>query len=211
MEHTPSQRALTLVKLQKEDYENLQKIKEECGFIDISNVIHQILQSQVTTEMISVSKVMNESGNLPVLLQSRASSGKSYFIKHQLLPYLHQQTSEQTPVLVIDTNNEYDMLKEVKSIRELDLSSNQQVRFVPAQHSIMGQMMVKALITELNMMLDNHKDALKKLILVIEEAGVYFSPWMRGFVYRSKHNLRKCLILTPDDCFKNLLTYTIFR
>jgi hypothetical protein len=59
-DNQPASRGLTLVKLQIEDFKRLQNIMRECGFKDVGCVIHQILQSQATTDIVSVEKVMKE-------------------------------------------------------------------------------------------------------------------------------------------------------
>jgi hypothetical protein len=67
------------------------------------------------------------------------------------------------------------MLKEIKSIRELNLASNEKVRFCPVQPSLMCVMMVRQLFTEMNSLIDMNKDALNNLVLIVEEAQSFKS------------------------------------
>ncbi len=204
----PVQRALTLVKLKPEDYNKLQTIAHECGFQDTGFVIHHLLESQPTTEMVTVAKVMNEC--VPVCLTGKPLSGKSYWVKNTLIPAL----KDKNPVLLIDPNHEYDMLKEIKSIRELELSSNQHARFCPSKNSLMGMMQIKSLIIELNAMIDIDEDAFRDtsqhsgLVLIFEE--YHKSNWANAFLFKSRHTTRKAIIITPDY-LPNIETYTVFR
>ena len=76
----------------------------------------------------------------------------------------------------------------------------------------MGTMQIKGLFTELNMMIDIDKETLKNLVIIIEEAQTYKSSWFNGFLYRSRHQVRKMIVVTPQtDCFQGLKTLTIFR
>jgi hypothetical protein len=208
--HEPT-RGLTLIELREDDFLKLTKIKEECGFLNLGYAIHQILQSQQTTEVITVQKIMKDS--CPVVLCANPMAGKSYWIKNTLIPSLTDY-----PVLVVDSVNEYSFLKEIKSIRELSIENKEHARFVPAQHfSIMGTMQVKGLFTELNMMIDINPQALKELVLIVEEAQSYRSSWFNGFLYKSRHFFSgeggkgKMIVITPQrDCF-SLETFTVFR
>ena len=203
--HPSEQRAFTLVKLLEKDFEKLQRIKNDCGFQDLGYVIHQILESQSSNEMASVSKVMKES--VPMVLCGKPLSGKSHWCKNVLIPSLNDY-----PLLLIDTVNEYSDLKEIKTARELNLNNKEHVRFCPSQHSIMGTMQIKGLFTKLNMMIDIDKETLKNLVIIIEEAQTYKSSWFNGFLYRSRHQVRKMIVVTPQtDCFQGLKTLTIFR
>jgi hypothetical protein len=198
---------LTIVKLLPQDYLQLQKLKEESGYREVGYVIHQILQSQKTTEMVTVAKIMKNC--CPCVLTGQPLSGKSYWIKNTLIPSL-----KDNHVLVIDTNSEYDNLREIKSLRELNLQSNDKVRFCPQQHSIMCLLQVRGLVTELNAMVDADKKALSRLILVVEEANQYKSSVFNGLLYKSRHffSKGKMIVVTPQtDCFQGLETFTVFR
>jgi len=201
----PIQTALTLVNLRQEDYNKLQLIMQESGFTDIGNAIHSVMQSQTTLEVVTPAKVMET--NVPVVLGGRPLSGKSHWLKNTFIPAMKDNS-----VLVIDANSEYEFLSEIKSIREIGLSTNNQARYVPVQHSIMGTMQVKALFTELNMQIDLDKESLKNLVLIVEEGQSYKSSWFNGFLYKSRHILRKMIVVTPQiDCFQGLKIFTVYR
>ena len=201
----PQQKALTLVSLKDCDFQKLSEIKTECGFTDLGSVIHHIIVERASTEVVIPSKIMKDS--TPMVLCGRPLSGKTHWVKNTFVPSLNAN-----PVLVIDVNGEYETLKQIQSIRELDLSSNSHVRFCPQQHSAMASMQVKALFTELNMMVDLNKDALKNLVLIVEEAQSYKISWFNGFLYKSRHCVRKMLVVTPQtDCFQGLETFTVFH
>jgi hypothetical protein len=202
---SPEKKALTLVNFRDRDFEKLKKIQDEGGFRDLGSVIHHVIAMQASVEMVTSEKIMKDSA--PMVLSGKPLSGKTYWIKNCFIPSLMDN-----PVLIVDPNEEYDFLKEIKSIRELDFASNQHVRFCPSQHSVMGTMQVKALFTELNMNVDINKDALKNLVLIVEEAQGYKSSWFNGFLYKSRHNLRKMIAITPQtDCFQGLETLTVFH
>jgi hypothetical protein len=204
-----------MVNLHPQDFAFLQQRKEEAHMTDIGAVIHNLVESQSSIEIVTPSKVLNE--RYPICIVGVSGVGKSHWLKNCFLKNsLNSSTEEKPvldyPVLVIDTNNEYDILKEIKSIRELSLSSNQQVRFCPLQHSLMCVMMVRQLFTEMNSLIDMDKDALKNLVLIVEEAQSFKSNWFNGFLYRSRHLVRKMIVVTPQiDCFQGLHTFTIFR
>lgn len=198
-------KALTLVNFRDSDYDKLKKTQEECGFRDLGSVIHYIMEMQASIEIVTSNKIMKDC--TPMVLSGKPLSGKTFWIKNCFIPSL-----TENPVLVIDANGEYDFLKEIANIRELDFPSNQHVRFRPSQHSIMGTIQIKALFTELNMMVDMNKDALKNLVLIIEESQSYKSSWFNGFLYKSRHLVRKMLVVTPMlDCFQGLETYIVFH
>jgi hypothetical protein len=205
--------ALTLVNLLDQDLEYLKKIQKEVGS-DLGHVVHQIVKSQSSIEIVTPSKVLNE--RYPICLVGKSGVGKSHWLKNTFLKNSYNTSTKDNPVLnypvlVIDSNNEYD-LKEIKSIREIDLSSTQKVKFCPLQHSLMCVMQVRQLFTEMNSLIDMDKEALSKLILVIEEANLYKSNWFNGFLYRSRHLVRKMIVVTPQtDCFQGLQTFTVFR
>jgi aromatic ring-cleaving dioxygenase len=202
---SPEKKALTLVNFRESDYNKLKKIQDECGFRDLGSVIHHVIEMQASLEMVTSAKIMKDC--TPMVLSGKPLSGKTYWTKNVFIPSL-----VNNPVLVIDANGEYESLKEIKSIRELDLANNHHVRFCPAQHSVMGTLQVKQLFTELNMSLDMNKDALKNLVLIVEEAQGYKSSWFNGFLYKSRHYIRKMIVVSPQtDCFQGLQTFTIFQ
>ena len=204
--------ALTLVNLLDQDMEYLNKIQKEVG-CDLGHVIHQIIKSQSSIEIVTPSKIMVE--RVPICLVGRNMSGKSFFLKTSFIPTVRDNPNSFTPstkdnqILVIDTNSEYD-LKEIKSIREL--SNNPVARFCPLQNSTMCMIQVRQLFTEMNSLIDMDKEALKNLILVVEEAQSFKSSWFNGFLYRSRHIVRKMIVVTPQiDCFQGLMSFTVFR
>jgi hypothetical protein len=212
------QKGLTLLNLRDGDFSKLKRMQEDLSFSDLGAVIHHIIESQTSLEIITIQKIMRN--DCPVCLTGKPFlSGKTFWVMHSLLglesharELTKAESIQQNPVLVIDTNSEYTPLREIKSIRELDLCRNEQVRFCPQQHSLMSLMQVKALFTELNMIVDMNKEALKNLVLIVEEAQSYKSSWFNGFLYKSRHLLRKMIVVTPQtDCFLGLETYTIFH
>jgi hypothetical protein len=202
---SPEKKALTLVNFRDSDYDKLKTIQSEGGFRDLGSVIHYVIAMQASTEMVTFEKIMKDC--TPMVLSGKPLSGKTFWTKNVFIPSL-----TNNPVLVIDANGEYESINEIKSLRGLDFLSNQHVGFCPSQHSVMGTMQVKALFTELNMMVDMNKDSLKNLVLIVEEAQSYKSNWFNGFLYKSRHNLRKMIVITPQtDCFQGLETLTIFH
>jgi hypothetical protein len=133
---SPEKKALTLVNFRDNDFEKLKRIQDECGFRDLGSVIHHVIAMQAAVEMVTSAKIMKDS--TPMVLSGKPLSGKTYWTKSVFIPSL-----PDNPVLLIDANAEYESLDEIKSLRELNLETNQYVRFKPAQHSVMGTMQVK--------------------------------------------------------------------
>jgi hypothetical protein len=80
------------------------------------------------------------------------------------------------------------------------------------QNSAMNVLQVKALFTGLNMMIDSNPKALENLVLIVDEAQSYKSSWFNGFLYKSRHHLRKMIVITPQtDCYQGLETFMVLR
>jgi len=199
------QKGLTLLNLREGDFNKLKQIQEELSFTELGAVIHHIIESLTSLEIITVPKVLKD--NCGVCLTGKSLSGKSYWLANTFIPSIQDQS-----LLLVDTNNEY-ALREIKSIRELNLEKNDKARFIPSQgSSLLALSQVRGLFMELQMQIDLNKDTLKNLILVIEEAQSYKSNWFNGFLYRSRHAVRKMIVVTPQtDCYQGLETYTIFH
>jgi hypothetical protein len=198
------QKGLTLLNLREVDFNKLKQIQEDLSYLDLGAVIHHIIESQTSLDIITVPKVLKD--DCGVCLTGKSLSGKSYWLANSFIPSIKDHS-----VLLVDTNNEYS-LKEIKSIRELNLG-NDKVRFIPSQgSSLLALSQVRGLFMELQMQIDLNKDSLKNLILIIEEAQSYKSSWFNGFLYRSRHVVRKMIVVTPQtDCYQGLETYTIFH
>jgi len=203
--HPEDHRPLTLVKLQKEDFEKLQKIKDECQILDVGATIHQLLQTQACTEIVTVERVMNE--RTPVLLVGKPLAGKSHFIKTKLLPSLIGQ-----PVLIVDVQDEYSNLKSIGfDIFSLNFENfAEHIRFVVNKQSMVAESEVSSLFSNLEM----KREVLSKWTIIVEECqsfSVNVAPFLR-FLYGSRHIVRKMVCVSPKtDCLLGLQTFTVFR
>jgi len=198
------QKGLTLLNLRESDFNKLKQIQQDLSYTDLGAVVHSIIESQASLEIITVDKVLKDCCG--VCLTGKSLSGKSYWLANSFIPAIKEHS-----IVLLDTNSEHNLI-EIKSIREIDLQENDKVCIKLSQNNLLAMSQVRGFFMELNMLVDMNKDALKNLILIVEEAQSYKSNWFNGFLYRSRHILRKMIVVTPQtDCFQGLETYTIFH
>lgn len=193
----------THVRVWKRDRERLIFIKENVGFKNVSWVIHSLLEEQAKN-LATVEVVMNSS--VPVVLTGKPLSGKTFFIKQKLLPFL-----KGSPVLVIDSWSEYAELRNIGyELYSLDLKDfSEHIRFVPNMQS-------RVAITEVGNIfahLDMKRNEMPKWIIVVEEAHTFKNVSVfTKFLYGSRHIVRKMIVITPQtDAYEGLVTLTVVR
>jgi len=188
----------THVRVLKVDHEKLLAIKLRRGYRSIGYAIHSLLEEK-EENTVSVEAMMKN--NVPIVLQGKPEGGKTYFIKHELLPSL-----EGSPVLLIDTWDEYKELRNVgHNIYGLDFRNfREHIRFVPNRQSNVARTEVGGIFA----LLDMKKDEMARWIVVVEEAHSFrnLSAFAK-FLYGSRHVVRKMIAVTPQtDAFQGLET-----
>ena len=106
MEHHKKVDETTHIRVWKKDHHKLTAVKTNMGFKSLAWVIHGILEEKVKNPA-SVEAVMK--GTVPIVLVGKPLSGKTFFVKNRLLPSL-----KGSPVLVIDSWDEYNELRNIK-------------------------------------------------------------------------------------------------
>lgn len=193
----------THVRVWKKDHHRLMHIKLKMGFKNIASVVHRVLEEQVKN-LASVKAVME--GTVPVVLTGRPLSGKTFFVKHKLLPFL-----KGFPVLVIDSWDEYKELRNIGyDIYGLNFKDFcEHIRFVPNTHSRMAETEVENIFAHLDM----KRNEMKNWTIIVEEAHAYKNiQAFNKFLYGSRHIVRKMVAITPQtDAFQGLVTLTMYR
>jgi len=193
----------THVRVFDSDHKRLLSIKAEMGFKNIAWIVRRLLEEQVEN-LASIETIMNK--RVPIVLTGKPLSGKTFFIKHKLLP-----TLRYNPVLVIDCLNEYEKLRnigyDIYSVNFRDF--NEQVRFVPNTQSMVAETEVESIFAHFYM----KKHEMSKWIIIVEEAHAFKnSSVFTKFLYGSRHIVRKMIVVTPHtSAFPGLLTLTILH
>jgi hypothetical protein len=145
-------------------------------------------------------------GNVPVVLTGRPLSGKSYFIKHKLLPSL-----TGNPVLVVDSWSEYTELRSIGyDVYGLNFRDfNEHIRFVPNTQSRVAETEVESIFAHLDM----KRNDMSSWTIIVEEAHTFRNvPAFTKFLYGSRHIVRKMVAVTPQtDAFQGLVTLIVCR
>lgn len=193
----------THVRVLKSDHQRLTSIREGIGFQNIACVVHRLLEEQAEN-LASIDTVMN--GTVPVVLTGKPLSGKTFFVKQNLLPSL-----AGCPVLVVDSWDEYRELRNIGyDIYGLNFKDfNEHVRFVPNSQSRVAETEVENIFSHLDM----KRSELQNWIIVVEEAHAYrnIAAFIK-FLYGSRHIVRKMMAITPQtDAFQGLVTLAILR
>jgi len=178
-------------------------IKKSMGFKNLAWVVHGLLEEQAKN-LASVEAVMKST--VPIILTGKPLSGKSFFTKRKLLPSL-----KNNPVLVIDSWNEYEVLRNVGyDVYSLNFKDfNEHIRFVPNTQSQIAETEISAIFSHLDM----KRNEMAKWIIIVEEAHSYKNvSAFTKFLYGSRHIVRKMVAVTPQtDAFQGLVTLTICR
>ena len=178
-------------------------IKTSVGFKNIAWVVHKLLEEQAKN-LASVEAVMDES--VPVVLTGKPLSGKTFFVQRKLLP-----TLKNSPVLVIESWNEYEELRNIGyDIYGLNFNDfNEHIRFVPNTQSQIAETEISAIFSHLDM----KRNEMAKWIIIVEEAHSYKNvSAFTKFLYGSRHIVRKMVAVTPQtDAFQGLVTLTIYH
>ena len=193
----------THVRVWKNDHRRLMTIKKSMGFKNLAWVVHGLLEEQAKN-LASVEAVMKST--VPIILTGKPLSGKSFFTKRKLLPSL-----KNNPVLVIDSWNEYEVLRNVGyDVYSLNFKDfNEHIRFVPNTQSQIAETEISAIFSHLDM----KRNEMAKWIIIVEEAHSYKNvSAFTKFLYGSRHIVRKMVAVTPQtDAFQGLVTLTICR
>jgi len=192
-----------LVRFSDETHRKLKEQKKIMRMQAMEDVVKLALKTFLGEYDIATRKNMM-SGTVPIVLTGQPEAGKTFFVRHQIIPRITNPHS----VLVIDTANEYNELPKVGF--EINLTvPNQKMRFVPSEIPTASEGEIASLFIVLNfkrMMLSNW-------VIVIEEAHRYKDiKEAMGFVYESRKFCRKVIVVTPDaKVFKGLKTLVVHR
>jgi len=193
----------THVRVWKNDHGRLMIIKKSMGFKNLAWVVHGLLEEQAKN-LASVEAVMNST--VPIVVTGKPLSGKSFFVKRKLLPSL-----KNSPVLVVDSWNEYEGLRNVGyDIYGLNFKDfSEHIRFVPNTQSQIAETEISAIFSHLDM----KRNEMAKWIIIVEEAHSYKNvSAFTKFLYGSRHIVRKMVAVTPQtDAFQGLVTLTIYH
>lgn len=193
----------THVRVWKSDHGRLMIIKKSMGFKNLAWVVHGLLEEQAKN-LASVEAVMNST--VPIVVTGKPLSGKSFFVKRKLLPSL-----KNSPVLVVDSWNEYEGLRNVGyDIYGLNFKDfSEHIRFVPNTQSQIAETEISAIFSHLDM----KRNEMAKWIIIVEEAHSYKNvSAFTKFLYGSRHIVRKMVAVTPQtDAFQGLVTLTIYH
>jgi len=193
----------THVRVWKSDHGRLMIIKKSMGFKNLAWVVHRLLEEQAKN-LASVEAVMKST--VPTVVTGKPLSGKSFFVKRKLLPSL-----KNSPVLVVDSWNEYEGLRNVGyDIYGLNFKDfSEHIRFVPNTQSQIAETEISAIFSHLDM----KRNEMAKWIIIVEEAHSYKNvSAFTKFLYGSRHIVRKMVAVTPQtDAFQGLVTLTICR
>jgi len=193
----------THVRVFDNDHQRLMTIRESTGFRSVAWVVHKLLEEQAKN-LATVEAVMK--GRVPIVLIGKPLSGKSYFVKHKLLPSL-----KGNPVLVIDSWNEYKELRnigyEIYGLNFKDFSEH--IRFIPNSQSRVAETEVENIFAHLDM----KRNEMSKWIVIVEEAHSYKNvSTFTKFLYGSRHIVRKMVAVTPQtDAFQGLVILTVYH
>ena len=193
----------THVRVWKNDHKRLMTIKKSMGFKNLAWVVHRLLEEQAKN-LASVEAIMKST--VPIVLTGKPLSGKSFFAKRKLLLSL-----KNNPVLVIDSWNEYEGLRNVGyDIYGLNFNDfNEHIRFVPNTQSQIAETEISAIFSHLDM----KRNEMSRWIIIVEEAHSYKNvSAFTKFLYGSRHIVRKMVAVTPQiDAFQGLVTLTIYH
>ncbi len=168
------------------------------GFSNLAWVVHMLLKEQAE-HTASPEALMK--GNVPTVLIGKPLAGKTFFIKQKLLPIL-----VGSPVLVIDSWNEYDELRNIGyDIYGLNFKDfNEHIRFVPNAQSRVAETEVESIFAHLDM----KRNEMARWIIIVEEAHTFKDvPAFAKSLYGSRHVVRKMIAVTPQtDAFQGLET-----
>jgi len=193
----------THIRVWKNDHQKLKAIKRSVGFRNVACVVHKLLEEQAKN-LASVEAVMN--GRVPVVLTGKPLSGKTLFVKRDLLPSL-----KGSPMLVIDSWDEYEELQnmgyDVYSLNFKDF--NEHIRFVPNTQSRVAETEVENIFAHLDM----KRNEMSRWIIIVEEAHSYRNvSAFTKFLYGSRHLVRKMVAVTPQtDAFQGLVTLIVYH
>ena len=193
----------THIRVLQSDHEKLVKIKRSVGFKSLACVVHSLLEEQAKN-LVTVEAVLDQ--RVPVVLTGPPRCGKSFFVKHKLLPSLTGH-----PVLVIDNWDEYKQLRSIGyDIYSLNFKDfNEKIRFVPNTQSRVAETEVENIFSHLDM----KRKEMSDWIIIVEEAHAFKNiSAFNKFLYGSRHIVRKMVVVTPQtDAFKGLVTLTAYH
>ena len=193
----------THVRVWRDDHKKLLSIRSNMGFSNVAWVVHMLLKEQAE-HTASFEALMKD--NVPTVLTGRPLAGKTFFVKQKLLPAL-----AGSPVLVIDSWNEYTELRNVGyEIFGLNFKEfNEHIRFVPNTQSRVAETEVESIFSHLDM----KRNEMARWIIIVEEAHTFKNvPAFAKFLYGSRHVVRKMIAVTPQtDAFQGLETLMAFH
>lgn len=203
LSETSRKQDTTHIRVFQSDHQKLVKIKRSVGFKSIGCVVHKLLEEQAKN-LVTVKAVLNQ--RVPIVLTGSPRCGKSFFVKHKLLPSLTGY-----PVLVIDNWDEYKQLRSIGyDIYGLNFKDfNEKIRFVPNTQSRVAETEVENIFSHLDM----KRKEMSNWIIIVEEAHAFknISAFTK-FLYGSRHIVRKMVVVTPQtDAFKGLVTLTAYH
>jgi len=180
----------------------LKEMKQTMRFRLLDAVIQLVLKHYTGEYEIAIPKNVMET-TVPVVLTGLPLAGKTYFVRHKIIPRIHNPLS----VLVVDTAGEYNELPQVKY--DIDFHKPQKIRFVPSETPTISTGEVRFMFDTLHM----NRGLLKNWIIVIEEGHRYIDiKQLMDFVYESRKFCRKVVVITPNSKeFKGLRTLIVHR
>ena len=195
-----------LVNLTQSNYIRLVNIFKNYNFQSIDATVKFVLDQfeRSNRKPCSIESIMCD--NTARLVTGYPACGKTWWVRHTLLPYLKEQN---TPTLIIDPLREYESVEQVGfDIFKFDLESFEgQLRYIPNEYSNLALAEVGNLFSTFEM----RSNCLKRWCVIIEEAESYKDvPSVLKFVYESRHRCKKLVLVSAMlDSFKGILTVEV--
>jgi hypothetical protein len=183
--------------------DRLREAKNKSGFLTYNAIITYYLEtSRDAAPFATVENILKDTK--PIILYGDTGSGKTHFIKEELLKSDlagGKKGGAVSNIFVIDTSGEYTDLEILELADVLGMRwermHDKRVRFVPHNNPMVGEGQVRSILFQLDYL--KNEGALKNWCIIIEEGHRYAgNENLHHLLMEARKSIRKLIVVATD-------------